>query len=286
MAAERVGSERPVGTASASTPRRGAEVVAAVDGMHAGLAAVVWAADEADRLGQPLRLVHIIEWPRTTDEVEPAEAAALSTEVLAEAAAQAHSVSPSVDVVMSSRWGRLGPTLLELATQPRTLVLGHRTMTGYASMVLGSVSVAVASRAAGPVVVVPETTSAWQRTSPPLVVVGTDDSPDARRAVAYAFAYASRHRFALEVVTAERAGPEVAAERADPEVTSIARTHPDVAWRARRVRSTPVEALTGSAADASLLVVGGNRSCGQRSPVLGSVSRGVIFLARCPVAVV
>jgi nucleotide-binding universal stress UspA family protein len=274
MPAERLDGEAGTRITSTPTPHERPDIVVAVDGMHASLAAVEWAALEADRLGQVLRLVHVIDWPRDSDEVEPAEASALSEEVLSEAAARARGVGRSLDVVVSSRWGHLGPTLLGLATHPHTLVLGHRTMTGYASMVLGSVSVAVATRATGPVVVVPENTS-QRRTSPPMVVVGMDGSPDAQRAVAYGFAYASRHRLPLEVVTADA---HAAADEAQ--------AHPDVHWRVQRIRSSPVEALSGSAAVASLLVLGGNRCSGRPSPVLGSVSRGAIFLARCPVAVV
>lgn len=291
MATDRTGSERPTVTAhQGSSSRRSEEMVVAVDGMQASIAAVEWAAREADALGLRLRLVHVIEWPYTTSAMNLAEALALSTELLAEAAARARSVSRALDVVTDSRRGRLGPTLLELAAQPHTLVLGHRTMRGYASMLLGSVSVAIAAHAAGPVVVVPESTPSWWRPSGALVVVGTDGSRDGDRGVEYAFAYADRHGFGVDVATADaswtNSDSEYAGPEADPVVVATTAAHPHVPWQPRRLCGHPAEALAGAAAVAALLVVGGNRSRGRSSPVLGSVSRGAIFLARCPVAVV
>jgi nucleotide-binding universal stress UspA family protein len=271
-------------TTSVARRARVEDLVVAVDGSAASLSAVEWSAREAGSLRRGLRLVHVIGWPHDGSGPEADEAAALSAEILSEAAARAAAVSPGLQVGSESCPGRLGPTLLQKASRAHTLVLGYHQRAGYAGMVLGSVSVGVATHAAGPVVVVPEPAPyAWRPTRPE-VVVGVDGGPASRHALAYAFDHAARHGYEVEAVVAglERS----MAEAVDASVAEVAQTYRLVPWRKRCTRGGAVESLTGLATDAALLVVGCRNRSGERSPLLTSVSRGAIFLARCPVAVV
>jgi len=262
-------------------------VVVAVDGSRGSLSAVEWAACEAASLRRPLWLVNVIGWPYNGAGADVDDARTLSAEVLAEAAARARSSTDGpLDVDIESVEGPLGPVLAEISRDAHTLVLGHRDDTGFAGMVLSSHSVAVATHASGPVVVVPEAPPLAWSSARPRVVVGVDGGPACIPALRYAFEHASRHGFCLDAVIAEPAEPDgrrdvVAAVR------EVSAAVPTVPWRERHVTSSPVEALTAEAAtDAALLVVGCRSRSDRSSPLLDSVSRGAIFLARCPVAVV
>lgn len=265
---------------------RGGEVRVAVDGTHASLAATDWAAREAGVLRQPLRLVHVVGWPHAGDGATRDDVSELSAEVLAEAAARALGVDGRVEVVTETREGPLGPTLTRLAADPHVLVVGHRTMTGFAGMVLGSVAVGVATRAAGPVVVVPDAPDGWWRSAQPRVVIGIQGAGSTTSALAFGFGYAARHRFSVEVIVAEAADDSVSVDRAGALTEETARGYSEVTWSRRRVAGPAVGALAGAAADAALLVVGCRTRVDGESSLLDSVSRGALFLARCPVAVV
>ena len=271
----------PRDTAGAGARRP--ELVVAVDGSPASLAAVDWAAREAMSQERRLRLVNVVGWPY--EGAAAADAVELSAEVLAEAAARA-SATGVQEVVPESRKGKLGPLLLEISRQSHTVVLGHRPTTGFAEMVLRSVSVAVASHAEGPVIVVPEPVRvAWYATRP-LVVVGVDGAAGSGAAVSYAFDHAGRHGCEVEAVVAGRGTDVPEGDAPAAVVAAASRAFPAVPWRIRRVPSPPVEALTGAAAHAALLVVGCRSRLGQNPPLVDSVSRGALFLSRCPVAVV
>lgn len=276
---------RPAVREAPATSESGA-VVVAVDGSRGSLAAVEWAAREAVTPGRRLRLVNVVGWPYTGGGFDAEGAATLSAELLAEAAARARSVCGEVEVVTESIWGRLGPLLIEVARQEHMVVLGHRGGTGFAGMVLGSRAVAVATHANGPVVVVPEPPLGSWRPSRPVVVVGVDGTRLSTAAVTYAFGHAARHGYELEAVAAESRGRAPDEHVADV-LQEVSTAFPAVLWRERHLSGSPAEALTATAAtDTALLVVGCRSRWDRSSPLLDSVSRGAIFLARCPVAVV
>lgn len=260
-------------------------VVVAVDGSKGGPAAVGWAACEAVSLGVPLRLVNVIGWPYAGAGAD--DARTLSAEVLAEAAACARSsVDAALDVITETVSGPLVPILADISGRAHTLVLGHRGGSGFAGMVLGSRSVAVATHASGPVAVVPERSPSQWRPAGDTVVVGVDGG-SARAALGYAFAYASRHGLEVEALFAEPPGSVEEQDVPTDVPREVAAAFPGVSWHERRVTGPPVEALTAAAAtDTALLVVGCRSRMDPSSPLLGSVSRGAIFLARCPVVVV
>ena len=262
-------------------------VVVAVDGSRGSLTAVEWAAAEAASLGRRLRLVNVIGWPYGELGKASDEAATLSADVLAEAAARARTTSQDMNVSTESVWGHLGPVLAQEARYAHMLVLGHRDDTGFAGMVLSSRSVGVATYASGAVVVVPEQPrSAWLSANP-VVVAGVDGGTSCVPTLVFAFDHAARHGYRVEVIVAEPIGSGERREVVSEALEDASASFSEVPWRERRVSSTPLEALTAAAAtDAALLVVGCRSRLDRSSTLLGSVSRGAIFLARCPVAVV
>jgi nucleotide-binding universal stress UspA family protein len=275
------------------------DVVVAVNGTDASLAAVEWGAREAVTLGCGLRLVHVIGWP-FDEPAEPGapttareEAAEISAQLLAEAAAHVNATLPGLTATTSTRWGPLGRTLVDEVDKAQALVMGRRSRSGFAGALLGSLGLGLAAEAACPVVLIPAPVRGepW-RAFHPRVVVGVDGSPSCSAALDYAMTHAHRHSLALEAVHA--AGPHTASESNAETVDAVramldgaGRTFPDVRITERRVSGRPVEALTAAAADAALLVVGcRGRSAAGNASMLGSVSRGAIYLAQSAVAVV
>lgn len=140
----------------------------------------------------------------------------------------------------------------------------------------------------------------------PRVVVGTDDSPEARTAIEYALVAAARRHAALDVV---RAYPlnlpwEVDTRLDGPDVDmvrdSLARGAEDLRSAAHgeapAMADVPVRVLVGRGSAASvlldeseradLLVVGSRGRGGVRSGLLGSVALHCVVAAGCPVVVI
>jgi nucleotide-binding universal stress UspA family protein len=183
-----------------------------------------------------------------------------------------------------------------------TLVLGSRGVGALEGMLLGSTSTQVAAHAHCPVVVVRGRHRS--QAQPPHIVVGFDGSPRSMDAVAYAIAQASLRQLDLTVLHAwdvsllegtlalnapfevwERFEDERVAMTAEA-VAGWAEQYPDVQVHPKVVRGRPAEALAKASADADLLVVGSRGHGGFLGLLLGSVSRTVLHLAECPVAVV
>jgi nucleotide-binding universal stress UspA family protein len=277
------------------------DVVVAIDGTDSALAAVEWGAREAQALGCGLRLVHVIGWPFSAaaggaSSTARDEAAEISAQLLAEAAAHAAGAVSGIAAQTATRWGAVGETLVAEVDKAQTLVMGRRSRGGFAGALLGSLGLGLAAEAGCPVVLVPPSVRGepW-RSFHPRVVVGVDGSSSCAAALDYAFAHASRHSLAVEALHAT--GSHASGSHSDGEDAATAsavgamldnagRSFPDVRVTERRVSGRAVEALTAAAADAALLVVGcRGRSEGSAS-MLGSVSRGSMYLAQSAVAVV
>ncbi|MFI7415756.1 universal stress protein [Nonomuraea sp. NPDC049684] len=264
----------------------GGQIVVAVDGSAPATAAVGWAAADAARRGLDLRIVHVRR-PGGTD--VPARA-------LEAAAALAARTGPP-GVTTETLTGNVVDTLVAESSAADSLVLGSRGLGGFTGMLAGSVSVAVAGHADGPVVVV--------RTPPQgrhdRVVVGFDGSGHARAAMDYAVEQARARRARLHVVSAWQipvASPYAAAygslievmqdadRQADGHVVPWRQADPDLVITEEQPCEHPVSALVRAAGTADLAVVGSRGLGGFASAVLGSVGHGVLHHAACPVAVV
>ncbi|MFR9730069.1 universal stress protein [Saccharopolyspora sp. MS10] len=270
-------------------PVGGRGCAVAVDGTPESERAVEWACANAELCGDELLLVHVDAEPMPNGTC-PGWLTDLATR------SQLHYGAPRVRVEVLT--GRTVARLLEAAGRAPLLVLGSRGHRALHDAVLGSVALGVATRSPCPAVVVRGAADEVRRET---VVAGVDGSADGDRALEFACEAAEALRCDVVAVQAapdsafipgpfdhpDRAELVARAERALAEaVAGFAPRHPDVVLRRLTSSMDPISALAEAAAGARLLVVGRRGSGGLSEALLGSVSRGVLHRARCPVAVV
>ncbi|MEV7808037.1 universal stress protein [Microbispora sp. NPDC088329] len=276
-------------------------IIVGTDGSPAATAAVRWAADDAARRGCPLRFVSVVDhWaygiPKfPTSGGDPLTAHA--ERALSAAEAVARERQPDVRISTEIIEGIPSRILRDKAKEAAEIVLGSRGLGGFAGIVVGSVSTHVAGHAPCPVVVVRPGWSGGRQE----IAVGVDDSPECEPALAYAFEQARAHGGGLRAVHAWQSpvhplAPEIAYDveemrEAGQRVTrekpaELRRRYPEVPVREEIVYGHPVDALVRASRGAGLLVVGSHGRGVLGSAMLGSVSRGVLHHAECPVAVV
>jgi nucleotide-binding universal stress UspA family protein len=281
-------------------------VVVGVDGSDTALSAVRWAAAEAERRGAPLRLVAAVVWrtyrPRVVAlaaEYERTVLTRAAEEDLQAAAEVARQTAPELVVTTEARGGGAPAVLGEESATAQLVVVGSRGRGGFAGLLLGSVAVAVAARAAAPVVVVRGERAPRDTTGP--VVVGVDDSPDGEAALRFAFDEAAGRRAPLIAVRAwgdpvhdaylvsfvDWDAVETGERRLlDDCLAAGIAEHPEVPVERVLVRDTPAAALVARSRGAGLVVVGSRGRGTVRGALLGSVSQAVLPHAEAPVAVV
>ncbi len=277
-------------------------IVVATDGSPAATAAVKWAAEDAGRRGLPLRIVHVVErWPYGISAFPPPDwqssMAQAGEQVLAEAAKAAVERRSDISMTTDLIGGTPAEVLREQAATATELVIGSRGLGGFAEALLGSVVLRVAGHTSGAVVVV----RADGGEPHGEVVVGVDGSPACEPALEFAFEQAHLRGARLRALHTWEIPVHAFAPEVTHEITEVRRTQQQVtagqlaAWQERFPRvevvtevtcAHPVAALVDASAQADLLVVGSRGMGAIGSMVLGSVSRGVLHHARCPVAVV
>jgi nucleotide-binding universal stress UspA family protein len=274
------------------------KIVVGYDGSDVSRLAVDWAADEAERTGAPLRIVHTYQlgWPagayyRAT--AEEAEAARGSAEQLAAAAATAvRARGTGVDAVATVVHAAPATTLLDFGhSGARLLVVGSRGAGGIANLLLGSVSQQVATHARVPVAVIRGRTSA---TDGP-VIVGVDGSAATDAALRLAFdAAAARRTHVVAVKAYVPPAPSVlplsaveAAERAELEASLAGwqDRYPAVKLEALLAVGRAAKVLIGVSHTAQLVVVGSRGHGGFAGLLLGSVGQQLMHHAECPVLI-
>jgi nucleotide-binding universal stress UspA family protein len=282
-------------------------IIVGYDGSTHADGALTWAAREAARVHAPLRVVHVehtlVDGYVIAD--RPLDLAArVGDRVLERAVQRAHGVEPDIEVTTQLALQESAPAVLVQASgDARLLVVGSRGRGGFAGLLLGSVSIAVAAHAHCPVVVVRRHRS-WAG-SPPVrpVVVGVDSSATSARAVGFAFDQASRlgaplvavHGWELPTMIGQvppwrpaeieelRVAEKVLVSES---LAGHAERYPDVDVRPLVLPGAPAHVLLAAAEDAQLLVLGSRGMGGFRGLLLGSVSQAVLHHATCPVAVV
>jgi nucleotide-binding universal stress UspA family protein len=202
-------------------------------------------------------------------------------------------------VAVRLEYGPAATAILGNAEHADLIVVGSRGRGPVSGVLLGSVSQAVVTRATAPVAVIGHSRSSDRGP----IVVGVDDSPEARSALRWAAIHAQHQGLPLKVVHAFQ--PHHLAG-----LLGMAKLQPDAAWRADATRALailiheelgepgsfeleavatqagPAAGLLGAAEDASLIVLGSRGCGGAASVLLGSVSSEVLKRSRCPVVVI
>lgn len=291
-----------------------APVLVGTDGSPPADRAVVWAAAEAALRGRRLHIVHITErWPYDIP-LFPAPGmrdslseAGLRILVRAKDLALEHRAGLTVTTELIEE--STAHTLAEASARAFEVVLGHRGLGGFGSLLLGSTGLRVAAHARGPVVIVRGEDAGPAATAGAVgaegtrgeIVAGTDLSEGSAEALEYAFDAAAARQARLRVIHAWQLSETLvsagyAADVAEIEQgvrQALARTlmlsrdrHPDVPVAAEVLREHPVSALIDASHGADLVVVGPHGGTGRGLIRLGSVGHGVIHHAHCPVVVV
>lgn len=276
-------------------------VLVGIDGSRDGLIALDWAASYATLQGAPLHAVHVVDDHQTPTHA-PTEEPDDGSEVLDDALQELERIGFTT-ASLELRHGHPADVLLALSEHAGALVIGRRGMGGFAELVLGSTSQVCTALSSGvPLIVVPDN---WNPAAPARgrIVVGVDGSPQGEDALRFAFDLAAATKAELLGVHAI----EVREDYPDPNVW----TDPDpqpwtaaadefladalAAWKAKYpqvdvqqhgLADHPVRALARESGSADLVVVGGLGHTAFSELRLGSVARGLLYHAHCPVAVI
>lgn len=287
-------------------------VVVAVDGSAADDPVVDWAADEAARLGVPLRVVTVVD-PQV--QLTPYEALASGAPSLAEKLdAQAHRLLRRVadraagrhgdlDIAVAVPWGPPAAALVRLSDDAVRVVVGAPARGRLERILLGSVALPVVAHARCPVAVVPaDTVVAPLRR----ILVAVDGSDTSARAVELAVSLAEASGASVTcvlgwhveihegVVVTERSSERWAAVEqryaalGHQVVDPVAARHPGVGVDVVVRHGSPSRVVVDTAAEleVDLVVVGSRGRGGFRGLLLGSVSRRVVENAGSVVLVV
>ncbi|MGW3989185.1 universal stress protein [Streptomyces sp. NPDC004830] len=279
-------------------------VVVGVDGSESSLRAVDWAADEAAQRGLPLRIVHAYRWDRyegasLSRELRTSSASVTPDEILVVAGHRARRHHGNLAVTSEAVAEEPEYVLLREARNASAVIVGSRGRGELADLLLGSVSLSVATAATCPVVVIRanhDNRAAGDRHG--RVVVGVAQAPTA--AVRFAYEEARRRGAVLDALrawrcpthstgahplltgTPERLHEEQAAEELE---AALADAPPDVKVRRHTVEGPARRVLLTASQDADLLVVGRHRP-GQYGHRLGRVTHTLLHHSACPVAIV
>ncbi|GAA3183487.1 MULTISPECIES: universal stress protein [Streptomyces] len=290
-------------------------ITVGIDGTPESLAAVRWAAEEADRRHAVLRLLHAWGTPAAGEPGTPPDhdrhADARRTWAQALRTARAHRANVRVieDLVRSEAV----PALLAAVAESRMLVLGSRALAAWKSYVLGDISLEVVGRAERPVVLVregwsgrpavPEAEGGAAPAPDPHLVVGLSPKGPCAALLSFAFDAAALRGLPLHVVQGRRLpvsarapwaidlsvaeeiveeGEAALRERLRP----WQRCHPEVALRWTVRAESPTRTLVHSAPGAVLLLVGRRHHHAAFLPRVGPVAHAAMHHVACPVAVI
>ena len=287
-------------------------VVVGIHGTDVDGPAIDWGADEASRLGAPLRIVTVVDvsiqmtsYDVLASDAPNVEAVLLSEvhpllDAAAERALQRH---PTLEITLSAEIGSASGTLVRHSERALRLVVGRPAKGSLEHALLGSAALPVVAHAHSPVIVVPAEAAS---SAPKRIIVGVDGSDASEHAVEFALQTAGVYGAAvvgvlvwhLEVdrggIVAARANHRAAA--VDQRYEALGRRvlqpaaarHPNVALEIKVLHGSPANVLLTAAADlgADMLVLGKRGRGGFHGLLLGSVSRRVVEHAGCVVAVV
>jgi nucleotide-binding universal stress UspA family protein/K+/H+ antiporter YhaU regulatory subunit KhtT len=278
-------------------------VVVGYNGKTPAEEALVWAANEATQRGLPLVVLYAANYPGMT--LPPGdgllEFSPGALDAAEEVTARGVVEAKAAHLDLLEVWGETTVTspaqaLVDASSRASLVVVGSRGRGTVLGALLGTVSFAVAGRAACPVVVVKRESGTRLIGPDHRVVVGTDGSPPASAAVRFAADFANSRSAALHVICSTGDDPlsiidqqqlrHSAEEILQNVCTDLQRTHPQLTPVTHVADGAPEQALIDASTAAGLVVVGSRGRGAFQGMVAGSVSYAVIHGAQCPVAVV
>ena len=284
-------------TAEESRPAEGRpRILVGVDGSEDGLRAVRYAMEAAQAGGADVWIVHALDtaaqvtglWDIviTPDMLTQAGAAAVAdaTRVVADFGLPDDRVRAEVVT------GFAGEVLGDLSSQAQLLVLGRRSLRGLGRMFVGSTSVAAASRAERPVVVVSAASTPHRTGGLRTVAVAIDTWPVHESALEWGLREAKLRNARLRVVhvVPETLGVEgaqfvsAASAGLGEQLAPFRAAHPDVPIEVEVLLGDPADALVEVSRSVDLLILGERH----RRLVLGGPVRAVLAHAHCPVGLI
>jgi nucleotide-binding universal stress UspA family protein len=292
-------------------------IIVGVDAAWQRSHALDWAVHEALVRGRPLRAIHVVDEEIRDDDaydavdidgfkIVPVKIDEAADRLVREVGEQLSKIDTKLDLGADLRVGKPVEVLVELSETALMLVLGRHGYGVFRRLLIGSTSDAVANRAKGPVVVVPDGWQADEHRDEP-VLVGVDWTEPSEDAVLdFAIDFAAVHGVPLKLVVVwdapsafafhNPASEEqierwqgMAEQRARDLTEQWGSKRPDVEVRYELRRGHPVERLIEAAEEsqAQLLAIGGRRRNRASELIgLGSVADGVLHHATRPLAIV
>jgi nucleotide-binding universal stress UspA family protein len=269
------------------------KIVVGIDGSESAAAALRWAAQEAQLHGASLTAV--MAWTLLG---QPADAFTPTygfDEAIGTARDHVRRAAIPVEADVVAPCDLPAAALVDACADADLVVVGSRGRGGFRSLLLGSVSAAVAERAPCAVCVVRGT----GHVAGP-VVVGVDGSVQSERSLRWAVDEARLRGVSLELVHAWEGAsapafglPAVvplphAEEAAEHRLTEVMRELDlqGVVVHRHLAEGSPAGVLVDWSEIASVVVVGSRGRGGLASVLLGSTSRHLLHHASCPVVVV
>ncbi|MFJ8632422.1 universal stress protein [Streptomyces sp. NPDC093568] len=269
-----------------------ARVVVGMDGSQPAVRALDRAAHEAESRAAVLDVVYAVA---DRDAAPP---------VLAYAVSRLSDRHPGLPVTASAFEGDPVEAVTHHGRDALLTVIGCRGLGGVAGRLFGSVSLRLAARAHGPLLVVRGDRRATEHGD---VLLGVESDRDAE-AAAYAFAEAERRGVPLRVLhawTYRQLSPALPApvplgrvpdeavrlgrtEEAVPRfaVSALRERYREVAVETRAVRSAAAHALAEATREADVVVIGAHRHSRRGGGHLGHVTHTLLHRSRCPLVIV
>ena len=270
-------------------------IVVGTDGSRRADRAVDWAAGRAAALGLPLLILHVVPGRPTPSTPLTAVTASFeegfheeALERLERVVRRAHELHDDLDVTGEIVEGNAAYVLAQASKEAALVVVGARGESAPVTVrLLGGVCDQVTAYASGPIAVIPDEEHACPDGP---VVLGVDESPEARAAMWFAFQSAAERGVPVVAIHAwqDRDSREIVArvtDIVDGMLTEARAEYPEVPVEVRVIHGKPHHELVQASKEAGLVVVGSRGIGGFTGLLLGSTSKRVLRDSHCPVVV-